>query len=713
MLRKPNDMKTRFFQSYSLGLALSVLPFVAGCSQKSGDTPQSLLSAASAEPVVQATNTDPVSTNDLMAAPAPPAEKKLPPNIKPSTPLAEIIKLANAGVDESVMLTFVNSSQGLFSLGSDEIIYLNDLGVPDEVVTAMIERDQVLKQPWAPPTQTQPATTEVANTAAEESQEQPVAAAPTYVNPPQPAPVEQPQQIVNDNYFYDNLAPYGSWMQVDGYGWCWQPTVVSLNRGWQPYCDRGRWVNTDCGWYWQSDYSWGTTFHYGRWFNHPSRGWCWWPDRVWGPSWVTWRYNNDYCGWAPLPPRAYYRSGIGLTYFNGSVGLGFNFGLNAGCYTFVSWRGFCDPHPYRHRLPASHVTTVYNNSTIINNFAARGDGKIVNRGIAPDRVSQITRRPIHSVPVREAQTRIAANRWADRDNDGLRTPADRRSRGPEENSGRPVPNGNARGGNQTPGSRRASVADATPAPQQQTPAAAPSSPVPRHNEDSGIARDNGSPRNNRQGDRGDTAPVNARGSDNPNRPTQTTPARNTTPRGSLIVIGRRDGNESRIQNRFTPPSTPNTYAANQNSSPQADTPQPVHAAPQVRNPAPNQTRTWSAPAQNERQENPRPVQRVGNRIENRPSQAVNVQRSFAPSTPTYTPPVVNQRSAPPRYNPVPAPAPRTPQYNPAPAPTPRAPTIQSQPAPSPRVQQAPQQSSGSSGSNRSRDDRNDRNGRRN
>src|SRR6185436_10310251 len=28
------------------------------------------------------------------------------------------------------------------------------------------------------------------------------------------------------SYFYNALAPYGNWVNVSGYGLCWQPTVV-------------------------------------------------------------------------------------------------------------------------------------------------------------------------------------------------------------------------------------------------------------------------------------------------------------------------------------------------------------------------------------------------------------------------------------------------------------------------------------------------------
>ena len=59
--------------------------------------------------------------------------------------MAEVLKLADAGVDESVMLAFITNSASTFNLGAEEIIYLNDIGVPSAVVAAMIQRDQALK----------------------------------------------------------------------------------------------------------------------------------------------------------------------------------------------------------------------------------------------------------------------------------------------------------------------------------------------------------------------------------------------------------------------------------------------------------------------------------------------------------------------------------------------------------------------------------------
>ena len=317
----------------------------------------------------------------------------LPPNIYPTSPLAQVVRLTQAGVDESVIMTYVTNSGSTFNLDSDKIIYLKDIGLPNEVVTAMMQRDQQLQQQmtasaYQPPAQPAPVpdTTDQSETA-----------------PPQS--VEQPAEVTV-NYFYDNLAPYGSWVDVDGYGRCWRPSVAVYNSGWQPYCDHGHWVYTDCGWYWFSDYSWGwATFHYGRWFQHSRWGWCWAPDTVWGPSWVTWRYSNDYCGWAPLPPFAGYREGVGFFYQGRNVGIGFDFGLSVNCFTFVPIGHFCDPHPRRFRAAPTQMTQIYNHTTVINNFNVR-DHNFVNGGIAPEHITVVTRTPIHPISIRDATSPV-------------------------------------------------------------------------------------------------------------------------------------------------------------------------------------------------------------------------------------------------------------------------------------------------------------------
>ena len=74
-----------------------------------------------------------------------------------------------------------------------------------------------------------------------------------------------------DQPFYDDLAPYGSWVYVSGPGWVWSPH--GLQAGWRPYLV-GHWVFTDYGWTWASDEQWGwAVYHYGRWHQDPSYDW--------------------------------------------------------------------------------------------------------------------------------------------------------------------------------------------------------------------------------------------------------------------------------------------------------------------------------------------------------------------------------------------------------------------------------------------------------
>lgn len=403
----------------SCGLMLAALPWMGGCAQQTGAETPGLVSLAMADatnPVaaseeatpLPATTETPVPLappSDMddpapAALPAPSTGTVLPPNIRPSSPLADVVKMAQSGVDEAVVLAFITNATGTFSLGSEEIIYLNDLGVSNELITAMMDRDQVNKQFWT--SNAQPKAIATAPVAAATSAEPAEAAAPSYVTPPQATPTEPQPEIASNDYFYDTLSPYGTWVNIDGYGLCWQPTVVVVNRHWQPYSDRGRWIYTDAGWYWLSDYSWGwATFHYGRWFRHARWGWCWWPDRVWAPSWVTWRYSGDYCGWAPLPPAAIYRPGFGFSYYGRSVGFSFDFGIAASWYTFVPVSRFCDPRPYHHRLPPHHVTKIYNNTTVINNYGSGNRNTVINRGIAPERISAVTKTEIRPVTLRD------------------------------------------------------------------------------------------------------------------------------------------------------------------------------------------------------------------------------------------------------------------------------------------------------------------------
>jgi hypothetical protein len=62
------------------------------------------------------------------------------PRIRLSPWAREIVKLAQAGIDEGVILSFIDNS-GMFNLGADQIIYLSDLGVPSDIVSEMLRHD--------------------------------------------------------------------------------------------------------------------------------------------------------------------------------------------------------------------------------------------------------------------------------------------------------------------------------------------------------------------------------------------------------------------------------------------------------------------------------------------------------------------------------------------------------------------------------------------
>jgi hypothetical protein len=407
-------MKATIFQKSGLVLILALAPFLWGCDQERAN------SATVDDTAVNVTNSQPPGDVSAMAADdsATNADAALEnadgkvistpdtasTNTSNNPQLADFVKLVQAGVGESVLMAYVTNSPSPFNLSSDDIVYLNDLGAPETVVSAMLQRDQYYNGSAAsapataaepppgatpPPTQEQPSVSDLNATA----QTPPLT--------PSPDVEQDVQQAPNGSYsyFYDSLAPYGNWVNIAGYGPCWQPTVVVVNPGWQPYGDRGHWAYTDCGWCWVSDYSWGwAPFHYGRWFRNNHFGWCWAPDTVWGPAWVSWRYSDVYCGWAPLPPAACYRPGFGFTYYGRSVGFNFTFGLHADHFTFVAMDHFRDRNPGRFRVEHREVTRIYN-TTVINNQIIRGNNNtIINRGVPVDRVARATHsdiRPIH------------------------------------------------------------------------------------------------------------------------------------------------------------------------------------------------------------------------------------------------------------------------------------------------------------------------------
>jgi hypothetical protein len=323
----------------------------------------------------------------------------VPANLSPGA--AEVIRLATSGVGDEVVLAYIQNSQAPFNLSADNVLYLKDLGLSAQVTSAMLSHDSKLRgqpQQYAPV-----ATVPAPAPAPAPVVTAPVAPPPASVPPPAPAaaPVYVSSPPADVTYFYNDLAPYGTWVSLEGYGWCWQPRAVVLAPGWRPYCDGGYWVYTDAGWYWQSTYSWGwAPFHYGRWCLHPHSGWVWIPDRVWGPAWVTWRTAGDCCGWAPLPPHAEFDVRLGWRFNGVSVGVNFDFGLGVSAFAFVSFGDFCSHDLHHTCLPPARVTTVYKQTTIVNNYVVVNN-TVVHRGIPIERVSAASRVAVPRATVRD------------------------------------------------------------------------------------------------------------------------------------------------------------------------------------------------------------------------------------------------------------------------------------------------------------------------
>jgi len=380
---------------FAVGLSL-----FAGCAKPSAQTQPQTVVAPTAVPAVTPQSPQPFA-GDPTAGPqaggeGPTIEGRVPPtqpaNMSPG--VDEVARLAQGGVSEDVIIAYIQKYPGGFNVTADQIVYLNDLGVTSNVVTAMLKHDGV----------SGPAPASTAPPAAVASQPQVVSNLPQNMPanpalPPVVTPAATPPPSTEVSYFYDSLSPYGSWMFVSGYGWCWQPTAAVVEVGWRPYCERGRWYWSDSGWFWHSDYSWGwAPFHYGRWYMHPRCGWIWTPGVEWGPAWVSWRYSEGYCGWAPLPPEAIWTPGVGFLFHGRHVGFEFDFGLAPAHYAFVSVGNFCDPYPFRHIVPRTQVVNIYHRTTVVNNYTVVNK-TIVNRGVGRDTIARASHTEIRQVRV--------------------------------------------------------------------------------------------------------------------------------------------------------------------------------------------------------------------------------------------------------------------------------------------------------------------------
>jgi len=98
-------------------------------------------------------------------------------------------------------------------------------------------------------------------------------------------------------YGYQDLAYYGGFTSLPGYGMAWQPYGASSWLGWDPYMS-GAWAFTPgYGYAWASAYPWGwLPYHYGSWIYAPAGGWFWCPGNSFSGGGVV----KNWQGTAPV-----------------------------------------------------------------------------------------------------------------------------------------------------------------------------------------------------------------------------------------------------------------------------------------------------------------------------------------------------------------------------------------------------------------------------
>ncbi|MGA2296132.1 MAG: DUF6600 domain-containing protein [FCB group bacterium] len=200
--------------------------------------------------------------------------------------------------------------------------------------------------------------------------------------------VKAQDATVSFQIFYDELSPYGTWVNTPEYGYAWVPNA---GPGFVPYQTDGYWVFTDEGWTWVSDYSWGwAPFHYGRWFTDNTYGPMWVPGYEWGPGWVTWRSTDDYYGWAPIGPGI----SIGIAYGDGYY-------ESHNHYTFLKrgYMGRKNMNKYYERT--SNDDRIHNSRVINNPYVDKRHNVTYNAGPNRNEVEKTRGKAITPVVIKE------------------------------------------------------------------------------------------------------------------------------------------------------------------------------------------------------------------------------------------------------------------------------------------------------------------------
>jgi hypothetical protein len=205
------------------------------------------------------------------------------------------------------------------------------------------------------------------------------------VSSPPPVASYPPRPDVEVHVFYEELAPYGTWTWLDGYGRVWYPHGVPY--GWRPYTV-GRWVYTEVGWTWVSDWEWGwAPFHYGRWLHTHTYGWVWVPGTTWAPAWVVWQHGPGWVGWAPLPPTVVWEphGHLSVVYVERHV--------HPSWYCFVPERHMLAPHVHRHIVPPSENARLVKVTKNVTHYTTINQ-RVVNQSVSVERIETVTQQSV-------------------------------------------------------------------------------------------------------------------------------------------------------------------------------------------------------------------------------------------------------------------------------------------------------------------------------
>jgi hypothetical protein len=152
--------------------------------------------------------------------------------------VGEVVKMYQGGINKDVIVNYINTTVGPYHLNADGIIYLQNLGLPQEMTKAMILRDGQLQQQQ-----------QMANQQYSPQQPMPGAVPPPYgaamgqtpmgvMTPSTPAP---PVTVVGSDYgdygynypYYDYGYPYyGYGYPYYGYAGYWPLVIGGWGRGW-------------------------------------------------------------------------------------------------------------------------------------------------------------------------------------------------------------------------------------------------------------------------------------------------------------------------------------------------------------------------------------------------------------------------------------------------------------------------------------------------